>query len=577
MRTYGPKDLVGIVLTPIEVVSDTLERKLGLFSVVIISLSAMIGSGLFVLPALAMLEMGDGTNPVGGVWLAYLVAALIVLPGAISKSELSTAMPSSGGSYVYVERTFGPLVGTIAGLGLWANFMLKSAFALIGFKAYLWVIEELLGIQIDIESAALVLLAVIVGINILGVKRIKKIQTPIVMTSTVYLLGLCVWAVSSGDMNWDAVTSSEAFGGDWEAVASTSAFVFVSYAGVTKIAAVGGEIKDPQRNLPYGILLSLLFSCLLYVTVTLVMAAAVDPSEYMHGDGQAGEDPVYIFAKAVGGETVATIAAILAVVTMTSMALAGILASSRFPFAMARDKLLPQFLEDVHGKFETPHWAIIGTGLAMAAAITFLPVHDVAELASGFKIMIFMLINACVIVLRSSSESHAWYDPEWKTPWPLYPLVQLFGIIGGGGLLFLMGTKSLVGAAVAVILGTIIYKSYGESRVENEITPWDTSKKMITDPNEVERRRQFAAFHAADTEATGKLNLGQFVSAVRALGYIEEKSSSIDDEALVISHTRHHSGNQLVRDFFHWGDRNADGLIDIDEFIRMAEEMKPDD
>ena len=162
MGNYGPKDLVGIVLTPIEDVSDTLERRLGLFSVVIISLSAMIGSGLFVLPALAMLEMGGGTNPVGGVWLAYLVAAFLVVPGAVSKSELSTAMPSSGGSYIYVEKTFGPLVGTIAGLGLWANFMLKSAFALIGFKAYLWVIEDIIGVDINIESAAIFLLSIIV-------------------------------------------------------------------------------------------------------------------------------------------------------------------------------------------------------------------------------------------------------------------------------------------------------------------------------------------------------------------------------------------------------------------------------
>ncbi len=577
MRTYGPKDLVGIVLTPIEMVSDTLERKLGLFSVVIISLSAMIGSGLFVLPALAMLEMGGGTNPVGGVWLAYLMAALIVLPGAISKSELSTAMPSSGGSYVYVERTFGPLVGTIAGLGLWANFMLKSAFALIGFKAYLWVIEELLGISIDIESTAMVLLGIIVAINILGVKRIKKIQTPIVMISTTYLVALCIWAVIYGEMDWDRAISGDSFGGDWRSVASTSAFVFVSYAGVTKIAAVGGEIKNPERNMPYGILLSLFFSCLLYVSVTMVMTAAVDPAEYMHGNGHASEDPVYIFAKAVGGETVAAIAAVLAVVTMTSMALAGILASSRFPFAMARDKLLPQFLEDVHGRFGTPHWAIIGTGLSMGAAITFLPVHDVAELASGFKIMIFMLINACVIVLRSSSESHAWYDPGWKTPWPLYPLIQLFGIIGGGGLLWLMGAKSLIGASVAIVLGLIIFKSYGEKRVEDEITPWETSTKMITNPDEVERRRLFAAFHAADTEGTGKLNLGQFVSAIRALGYIEEGSANIDDDALVISHTKHNPENQMVRDFFHWGDENADGLIDIEEFLKMAEEIAPED
>ena len=274
MRHYGPEDLVGIVLTPKDTESDGLERKLGLFSVIIISLSAMIGSGLFVLPALAMLELGGGENPLGGIWLAYLVAAVLVIPGAVSKSELSTAMPTSGGSYVYVQKTFGPLVGTIAGLGLWANFMLKSAFALIGFKAYLWVIEDLLGMDIVIEAAAILLLGIIVGINILGVKRIKKIQIPIVMFSAAYLFALCAYALAYHDLDWGAVSSRDSFG-SWEDVAATSAFVFVSYAGVTKIAAVGGEIKDPERNLPYGILLSLLFSCLLYVTVTLVMAAAV--------------------------------------------------------------------------------------------------------------------------------------------------------------------------------------------------------------------------------------------------------------------------------------------------------------
>ena len=94
----------------------------------------------------------------------------------------------------------------------------------------------------------------------------------------------------------------------------------------------------------------------------MAMTATVDPIEYM-GEGGTGprEDPIYVFAKAVGGETIANIAAFLAVVTMTSMALAGILASSRFPFAMSRDKLMPEFLEEVHGKFGTPYWAIIVT------------------------------------------------------------------------------------------------------------------------------------------------------------------------------------------------------------------------
>lgn len=575
MRHYGPEDLVGIVLTPRDTESDGLERKLGLFSVIVISLSAMIGSGLFVLPALAMLELGGGDSPLGGVWLAYLVAAFLVIPGAVSKSELSTAMPTSGGSYVYVQKTFGPLIGTVAGLGLWANFMLKSAFALIGFKAYLWVIEDLLGMDIDIEAAAIILLAIIVGINILGVKKIKKVQIPIVIFSASYLFALCVYAIAYHDLDWSAVASRDSFG-SWDDVAATSAFVFVSYAGVTKIAAVAGEVKSPERNLPYGILLSLLFSCLLYVLVTMVMAAAIPPSEYMHGEHGASEDPIYIFAEAVGGETVGKIAAILAVVTMTSMALAGILASSRFPFAMSRDNLLPPFLESVHQRFGTPHWAIIGTGVAMGLAITFLPVHDVAELASGFKIMIFMLINGCVIVLRTSSDSHKWYDPKWKTPWPLYPAVQLFGIFGGGALLYLMGSKSLVGASAAIVLGLIIYNGYGRNRVDAQITPWETVRLMLTNADEAERRRLFAAFYDADEERDGQLNLDQFVSAFKALGYIEGGGPNIPDDAIVLSKTRNRRGDQLIGDVFGKGDTDKDGLISIEEFLEVAREIEPE-
>ena len=575
MRHYGPEDLVGIVLTPRDTESDGLERKLGLFSVIVISLSAMIGSGLFVLPALAMLELGGGDSPLGGVWLAYLVAAFLVIPGAVSKSELSTAMPTSGGSYVYVQKTFGPLIGTVAGLGLWANFMLKSAFALIGFKAYLWVIEDLLGMDIDIEAAAIILLAIIVGINILGVKKIKKVQIPIVIFSAGYLFALCVYAIAYHDLDWSAVASRDSFG-SWDDVAATSAFVFVSYAGVTKIAAVAGEVKSPERNLPYGILLSLLFSCLLYVLVTMVMAAAVPPSEYMHGEHGASEDPIYIFAEAVGGETVGKIAAILAVVTMTSMALAGILASSRFPFAMSRDNLLPPFLESVHQRFGTPHWAIIGTGVAMGLAITFLPVHDVAELASGFKIMIFMLINGCVIVLRTSSDSHKWYDPKWKTPWPLYPAVQLFGIFGGGALLYLMGSKSLVGASAAIVLGLIIYNGYGRTRVDAQITPWETVRLMLTNADEAERRRLFAAFYDADEERDGQLNLDQFVNAFKALGYIEGGGPNIPDDAIVLSKTRNRRGDQLIGDVFGKGDTDKDGLISIEEFLEVAREIEPE-
>ena len=541
MQPIKPSSLIDFVYKPIEIVSDTLERKLGIVSVVIISLSAMLGSGLFVLPALAMVDMGGP-----GIWLAYVVAALVVLPGAISKSELSTAMPTSGGSYVFIERTYGPLLGTISGLGLWATFLLKAAFALIGFKAYLWVFEELIGISIDVEIAALFLLVAITAVNIMGVTKIKKIQAPIVTAAVVFLVGLCIWALLTMEMDWNRPTGPGAYGDGWESIAATAAFVFVSYSGVTKIAAIAEEIKQPSKNIPSGILISLIISTLLYAGIAYIMMAAVDPASYETTSG-AREDPIYVFANAVGGKIVGIIAAFLAVITMTSMALAGIMAASRYPFAMARDNLLPEAIENVHSQFQTPHLAIFGTGLAMAVSIIILPVQDVAKLASGFQIMIFIIINSAVIVLRRAATTHSWYSPEWKSP--LFPFFQIMGIIGGVILVYMMGSKAIIGAAACCVMGMISYYSYGKSRAHPMLTPWRTVRTEFTNVKQFEREKRWLVFHAAaDKTHPDHLTEGEFVHAMSIIAP--------------------HYDAFHVRNLFHEIDLNANGVIDVDEFLQ---------
>ncbi|MFT5167925.1 MAG: APA family basic amino acid/polyamine antiporter, partial [Saprospiraceae bacterium] len=138
-----------------------LERSLSLWSVIAIGIGGMLGSGIFVLPGLAAAKTGPS------VWLAYLLAGLCVLPAALSKSELATAMPTTGGTYVYIERAFGPLFGTISGIGLWLSLMLKSSFALVGFGAYLIVLADLPLIPISLTFLGLILI-----LNVFGVKKV---------------------------------------------------------------------------------------------------------------------------------------------------------------------------------------------------------------------------------------------------------------------------------------------------------------------------------------------------------------------------------------------------------------------
>jgi amino acid transporter len=534
LKGTADKILKGDVKGIVDDVKHQFERSITLIGVIIISLSAMLGSGLFVLPSFAGEMMG------AGIWLAFLLSASVVLPGAISKSELAAGMPSSGGSYVYLERTYGPMIGTISGLGLWASFLLKSSFALIGFSAYMYTITTYFDIELSTYVVSLSALVLITIVNILGVKKVKAIQTPILGLTLLLLFGVSIMALfdQSTDMSrpWTSAMNAD----PWT-IAETSAFVFVAYAGVTKVAAIGGEVKDPGRNLPYGILLSLLIATILYCSITYMMMATIPGEWWVNSDGSTVEDPIYKFVESVAGTKVGVIAAILAVLTMISMALAGLLASSRFLFAMARDNLLPQSLEEVNAKYETPHWPIIITAAVMGLAILSLPVKDVAKLASGFKIMIFIMINSCVIILRQTSYKHEW-NPEYRGP--LYPLIQIWGIVAGIILVLIMGIKAIIGAAAAIGVGLIVYQLYGKKHAYSKTTPFATYRSEFG-KSKIEITK--LAFHAADMGGKGHLNLKEFQTAVSALGFNYSESES--------------------RNIFHQADQDANGVIDIAEFL----------
>jgi len=413
-----------------------LERTLGLHHVVAISLGAMLGSGVFVLPGLAAAKTGPS------VWLAYLLAGICVLPAALAKSEMATAMPTSGGTYVYVDRTFGPLAGTVSGLGLWLSFLLKSSFALVGFGAYLGAlgVEDLL----PVEPTALAILVVIVILNIAGVKKVGKVMTWVVGVAITGLVVLGVGSHVIGTPVDHGPMLSQGIGG----LLGTTAFVFVSYAGVTKVAAIAEEVRDPARNLPAGMLISLAIAGTLYALVVFALVEFVPLSELTDPD-KPNLRPIHTLAVTVGGRWVGLAFAGLGVVTMLSMANAGVLAASRFPYAMARDHLLPSSLAKVSARFGTPQIAIVATAIPMAVAIVFLPVVKIAKLASLFQILIFAVENVALIVLRESGST--WYRPSFRTP--LYPLA-------------VMGLTSIWATVGIVVPGVLLYAVFGRRRTD---------------------------------------------------------------------------------------------------------------
>ncbi|QLG60465.1 amino acid permease [Halorarum salinum] len=444
-----------------------LERDLGLFSVLAISIGAMIGSGIFILPALAV----DVAGP--AVVLAYVLAGLLVVPAALSKSEMATAMPESGGTYLFIERGMGPLLGTVAGVGTWFALSFKGALALVGGVPYLlYMFDVPQGVTTPL---ALALATILVVVNVLGAKQTGQLQIAIVAVMLAALGWFAVGGVPSVQLtNYDGFLASGAGG-----ILEATGLVFVSYAGVTKVASVAEEIEDPGRNIPIGILGSLGFTTALYALIVFVMLGVTDTTAL--GDTEA---PMAIAADAALGTAGVLAVVIAALLALVSTANAGVLSSSRYPFAMARDNLVPDSLGSISDRFKTPSTSITLTGVVLLLLIAFVPIEDIAKLASAFQILVFVLINVAIVAFRRGTME---YEPEFESP--LYPWVQAFGVVGGVVLLTQMGTVPLIGAVAITVGGVGWYLAYGRGRVDREGAAVDAVRRELG-KQAVERTRE---------------------------------------------------------------------------------------
>ena len=433
-------------------VGHDLDRSLGLYPTMMISMGAMIGSGIFVLPALGYKKAGPA------VILAYVLAALVVLPAALSKAEMATAMPESGGTYLYIDRALGPLFGTIAGIGAWFSLVFKSSFALVGLGAYLLLFAPIA--QGAVVYVGLALAVVVVALNISGTKLSGQVQAIIV---TVVVAGLLAYVVNAGFVadtaRYSPFTTDGSVG-----VITAAAFVFVSYAGVTKVASVAEEVKDPGTNLPRAMLGSMAVMTVLYVAVVGAVIGLSDPEVLKYGGpGEtASLTPMADGAGALLGGAGVVFISVIAVVALTSMANAGVMSSSRFPLAMSRDDLLPPRLRTIDSRFKTPRNSVLLTGITLLLLIAFVPVIELAKLASAFQILVFSIINVALIAFREADVPS--YQPEFRSPG--YPFVQIFGFLAGIALLTQMGVVPILGAAGIILGSALVYLLYGRSRTD---------------------------------------------------------------------------------------------------------------
>lgn len=424
-----------------------LQKNLKLADVFAISTGAMFSSGLFLLPGLAAAQTGYS------VVLAYVIAGVLMIPATLSQAELATAMPRAGGAYYFLDRAMGPLVGTIGGLGTWVALVFKSAFALIGMGAYVALFFEA-----PIIAVAVAMTVAFCFVNLIGAKETSGLQRALVVVLLV-VVGAFVLVGSAGVATHLTVQMDKPFMSNGiDGLLATVGFIFVSYAGLTKVASVAEEIEDPDRNIPRGMILSLAVATVAYASAVAVMTAVLPAAEF-YGDLA----PVAAAARVIGGDysTVAVaLVAVAAVAAFASTANAGILSASRYPLAMARDQLVPAGFARL-GRFGTPSWGIVATSAAIALCVITFDVAMVAKLASAFQLVLFGLINLCVIVMRESRLEY--YRPGFRVP--LYPWLPIAGILVPIWLIAEMGWVPMAFTAGLIALCTIWYRLYAASRV----------------------------------------------------------------------------------------------------------------
>jgi amino acid transporter len=417
----------------------------------------MIGSGIFVLPSLAFKITGPSAM------VAYVIAGIVVLPAVFSKAEMATAMPAAGGTYLFIHRAMGPMMGTIAGFGVWFSLTFKAAFALVGLSAYLS-----LFITADARLVGVLITVALIVLNLIGVKQSIALQTILVTGVLLVLTGFVT--IGAPDVAIEAFDPFLTEGN--KALISAAAVVFVSYAGVTKIASIAEEVHNPERTIPRGMFISIGLMMLLYPAVVAVIVGVTPAAELA-----ATTTPIATAAEQIlgrGGEIVISATAVLALISMGN---AGLVASARYPFAMSRDQLAPAFLNRISSRSGAPISSIIFTGTVLGFLVGFVPLLELAKLASAFQLLVFAFLNLALIAFRESRLS--WYHPEYRSP--AYPYVQIFGILSSLGLLTQIGLIPTIGALGFIVAGFLWYRGFGQARASHESAARDALRVRAQD------------------------------------------------------------------------------------------------
>jgi basic amino acid/polyamine antiporter, APA family len=438
-----------------------LKRQLGATQLTLLGIGAIIGTGIFVLSAVAANAAGPG------MMISFVIAATVCALAALCYAELASMVPVSGSAYTYSYAVLGELVAWVVGWALILEYAVAASAVSVGWSGYMVGLLNSWGLAVPhaiaagpfdpnpgvINLPAMLIALLITGLLLLGTTKSAAFNAVLVAIKVTALTAFIAIALPESDPKNYEPFMPTGFSGVFMAAAT----IFFAYVGFDAVSTAAEETKDPQRNMPIGIIGSLAICTVFYLLVAAAMIGSVG-AQPGGGLAQSSEPLAYVMRSIgwpVAGDWIAT-AAILALPSVILMMLYG---QTRIFFVMSRDGLLPAVFSKIHPRWNTPYVVTIITGLFVSLFAALFPVGKLADISNSGTLFAFFLVSLAVLVLRKT-------QPERYRPFrtPAVMIICPLAMAGCAFLFFnLSGYTELMFLAWAII-GLIVYYAYGYRR-----------------------------------------------------------------------------------------------------------------
>jgi len=449
----------------------SLKRALGALNLTMLGIGAIIGTGIFVLTGTVAAQ-----NAGPAVVLSFVLAGVASIFAALCYSEFASLVPMAGSAYTYGYATLGELIAWIIGWDLILEYALGAVTVAIGWSGYVVSFLRDVGINVpctlsaarglavqcadgttataSFNLPAVIIIAIVTTLLVVGIKESANFNNAIVFVKVAVVLLFIVGAARMiNPANWhpfmppNTGTRGE-FG--WTGVMTGAGIVFFAYIGFDAVSTAAQEAKNPQKDMPIGIIGSLLICTVLYILVSAIATGVMSYKDLNV------PDPIAVAADHAGLGWMSTLIKLGAIAGLSSVILVMLLGQSRVFWTMSKDGLLPQFVNKIHPRFQTPYLTSIVTGVAVAIVSALLTVREAGSLVSIGTLLAFVIVSVGILFLRVR-------EPNLPRPFAT-PAVWAVAPLGAISALYLMVSlpwRTWERLIIWFVVGIAVYFLYG--------------------------------------------------------------------------------------------------------------------